>query len=338
MAARPTLREVALEAGVSTCTVSKALRDGAGVAEKTVERVRLAAESIGYVPNDAARTLVSRRSRTLGLLVSNASNRYFGTLLGAANAVAQQQGFNIVSGDSLDSDGVPNPRQERSFTRSLVQQRVAGVIVMGPVSEAALADFARGDIPVVFVDAEPPARHAAAPAVLTDNRVGGRMVGEHLRALGARRCVVVAHPPAWTSREGRVEGFREGVGPEAAVAVVEGGYNSEDARAAVAAHLASTERAPDALFATNEALLFGALEALDAAGLRAGDDVRVVGFDEFDWASRLDPPLTTVDQHVHRLGTEAAELLLELLDGEPATGHARRTIEPTLLVRASSGS
>ncbi len=338
MAARPTLREVALEAGVSTCTVSKALRDGAGVAEKTVERVRLAAESIGYVPNDAARALVSRRSHTLGLLVSNASNRYFGTLLSAANAVAQREGYNIVSGDSLDADGVPNARQERSFTRSLVQQRVAGVIVMGPVSEAALADFARGDIPVVFVDAEPPARHAAAPAVLTDNRVGGRVVGERLRALGTRRCLVVAHPPAWTSREGRVEGLREGVGPETTVEVVEGGHNVDQARAAVAAHLGEAETLPDALFATNEALLFGALEALDAAGLRAGHDIRVVGFDEFDWASRLDPPLTTVDQHVRRLGTEAAELLLEVLGGDPPAGPVRRTIEPTLLVRASSAS
>lgn len=336
--AQPTLNDVARLAGVSVCTASKGVRDGRGVAPKTTERIRAAARSLGYVPNNAARMLAGHGTRTIGFLVSNTQNRYYGTLMASVNTIAQQKNFTIVSGDSVGADGVPQPELEDGFTQSLAQNRVAGALIMGPVSTESVERFIRAEIPAVYIDCAPNPDVTYLPGVVTDNELGGRLAGEHLVEHGYQEFCFIGHPEVWSTRAGREHGFLQATSGHGHTSIVNGGYNATETRAAVERFLDETGRTPDCLFATNEAMLRGAIDAFHARGLRVGHDVGAISFDEFDWAAYLDPPLTTVDQHIDELGTTAATMLFDLIEnpGGPRRSEVRK-LAPTLIVRDSCG-
>lgn len=334
----PTLTDVARVAGVSVCTASKAMREADGVAAKTVQRIRAAARSLGYVPNNAARALAGQGTLTIGFLVSNTQNRYYGTLLGAVNAIAAPNGYTIISGDSVDAHGVPQADLAEGFTRSLAEHRVSGVLVMGPVSTSSIERFMRAGIPVVSVDCWPNPDLTYLPGVMTDNEKGGFLAGEHLVKHGYREFCFIGHPAVWTTREGRQQGFLAATRGHGHTSVVDGGYNVDETRRAVEAYLDAAVTLPDGFFATNDAMARAAMDAFMARGLVIGRDIGGISFDEFDWAAHVDPPLTTIDQHVEQLGQEAATLLLDLIDNPGQASRAEvRKIAPTLVVRASCG-
>lgn len=344
MVSRPTLSHVSQKAGVSLFTASRALRDGEGVAAKTVTRVRAAAEELGYVPNSVARALRGASTHTIGLLTANVVNRFFGTLLQGINGVFAKTDYQVLSGDAVDENGVYQVDAEQRFVRSLLQSRVSGAIVTYSVAEANVRALADWDIPIVFVDCLPPSGHDYLPSVVTDNHLGGILAGRHLAEHGYRHWLFVGHIGSWSTRQGREQGFLEAAAEcGARIDRLEGGNSSRVAFGAVADYLTRHRGSgrPDALFATNELLLHGALRALAEVAAPVGHGFGVIGFDDFEWATLLDPPVTAVDQHIVELGTGAAEILLELMD--PANRRdARRpapkvVLPPRLVVRRSCG-
>ncbi|MDR2347263.1 MAG: LacI family transcriptional regulator [Bifidobacteriaceae bacterium] len=337
---RTTLREVAAAAGVSVCTASKAVRYESGVAPATAARVRAQAKALGYIPDSSARSLVSRSTHSIGMLFSNTLSRYYGSILPAVNSAAHDRGYTVVFGDSVDAAGVPQADLERAFVTSLMSHRVAGVILMAPITADSLSIFQRWTVPTVFLDSAPPSGFQDIPSVAADNFEGGRLAGQHLVEHGYRSFVFLGHSSVWPTRKDREDGFVSAVSPYGKADVLEGGYSAAQAERAALSYFSTNPDPPDAIFTSNDTMLLGAISAMQHVGLRLGDDIAGISFDEFDWASRIGPPVTTVNQHIDRLGKMAAEMILDLCGARPHSQQptqGRRQIAPELIVRQSCG-
>lgn len=346
---RPTLQDLGRAAGVSVFTASRAMRGGEGVSADTVARVRQAAKEIGYVPNHVARALRGEETRTFGVLTANTANRYYTTLLQAITVVARNNDYQVLTSDAVE-DGEYRLALETAFVETILRSRVSGVIVTYPMAEDNLRMLDEFGIPCVFVDTPSPADYPWVPYVWTDNHTGGRLAGQHFGAHGYRRWLLLGHSPTWATRMGREQGFVEEARRYGAdVEVIEGGNSSDTGYQAMAAFLRAkrgSASTPDALFATNELLLHGALTALAEWEFRIGSDIAVIGFDDFDWARLLEPPITVVDQCISSMGVEAAQLLIGTLNAAPSRPLGQTAdrppgrsvvLPPLLIVRRSCG-
>lgn len=336
---RPTLKDVCLAADVSVFTASRALAAHPCVAEPTRLRVAEAAEKLGYFANRSARNLKDGASRTLGILTANNANLFYSTLVRAVEKAVHSAGLHCYVVDAVE-DGVYAVERENQFIGSLLEQRVAGIVLTYIPTAENLRKLAAWRLPLVFVDCETPEGFDQCPSVLTDNRQGGLLVGRHFAAHGYKTWLFVGHTATWTSRHAREAGFREAARAcGAQVESVEGGNDSSTALSAIRHYLGARPRSawPRALFASNEPLLNGSLRALRALDVRVPSEIGVVGFDDFAWADLLEPPITTMDQHIEEIGRMAGEEMLALLEEKPTSAIPRRLTVPTLCVRESCG-
>jgi len=346
-----TLRHVSEAAGVSLFTASRALSNQAGVAAETRDRVQRIAAELGYVANQAARNLKHRRSQTIGILTANTSNQYYPALAGAIEDALQAAGYGCFVSNAVsrhpDSAGQSGPARydvdrEDRFVASLLEQRVAGVIVTYALTEANLALLRQWNIPLLFVDCPPPAGHTDLPSVGIDNAAASHLLGRHLAEHGYDHWAFIGFPRDWTTRAPREQGFAAAAQEAGArLDIVEAGNDSDSACAAVGAYLDQAHAAgalPRALFASNTPLLHGAWRALQQRGLRVPADIAVVAFDDFDWASLLTPAVTVIDQHIAALGERAGQAMaahLQAEGGEPLASDL--SLPATLCVRHSCG-
>jgi LacI family transcriptional regulator len=322
------VRDVASKAGVSPKTVSNVLNDSSIVAPDTRERVLAAIDVLGYRRNLAARALRTRRSSTIGLIVPSITNPYYPEVVRGVQDVADARGYVVIVGNS---DG--RSARDEAFLRLLVEQRVDGIVIQTRRHDPDLDIALRAQIPVV-VGSE---AHPACDSVYTDDEHGAYLATRYLVELGHRR---IAHLGGTRATPGmrRVRGYKRalseaGIGVDAAL-VVETEFDRPTGRWAVGQFLDARVDFT-ALFAANDVLAFGALDALRRAGRRVPDDVSVVGFDDVAEAAEIDPPLTTVVNPAYVLGTRAAEMLFERIDGQ--AGPARRVALPTdLIVRGTT--
>jgi LacI family transcriptional regulator len=321
-ATRPTMRDVAARAGVSLKTVSRVINGEAGVASATATRVGDAIAELGFHRNDLARSLrQGRTSSTLGLVIEDVSNPFYSTIAQAVEKAARERGYMLITA-SCEED----PERERELVQALLRRRVDALLLVPASRDHAY--LARDDTPVVFLD-RPPV-NLAADSVLLDNYGGARAATEHLLAHGHERIAFVADPHRLYTAAERLAGYRAAL--EAARIPVRdelvrlGVHDAGRAREVVG-ELLALDPPPTALFTANNRLTVGALKAL------AGARVALVGFDDFELAGLL---ATTVVRHdSHRMGSHAAALAFERLDGvERAT---RRVVVPTELVLRGSG-
>lgn len=336
---RPTLREVSLAAKVSIFTASRALGSQPGVAEKTRQRVLKVADALGYVANRNARNLKGDVSPTLGVLTANIANRFYSVLVRGIEKVIHSRGYHCYVVDAVD-DGVYEVAREDMFVASLLEQRVAGIILTYLPTPKNMQLLSKWKIPLVFVDCEPPEGFERYPSVATDSRLGSWQLGRHFAAHGYRSWAFVGYTPTWTSRKAREAGLREAAREcGARLDVIEGGNDSRTAHEAVSKFLGSRPRTawPRAIYAANELLLNGTLRALNERGIRVPGEMAIAGFDDFEWAELLDPPITVVDQQISELGREAGRRFLSSLDGEPVAGGLHLLTRPALRIRASCG-
>ncbi|WP_437061583.1 LacI family DNA-binding transcriptional regulator [Streptomyces sp. enrichment culture] len=321
-APRPTLEAVAERAGVSRATVSRVVNGAQGVRESLAERVRRAVEELGYVPNHAARSLVTRRHRAVAVVAAEPETRVF-----ADPYFAQQ--LRGISKELTAHDNqlvllLTEGREDHARVgRYLAGGHVDGALVFslhlhdplpGLVRSAGLPtvfggrpDWDDGGDGVVYVD--------------SDNRGGARAAVRHLAGLGRDRIAHITGPLDQTSAADRLAGFRDvrapGAGPEP---VAHGDFTSHGGERAMRELL---DRCPglDAVFAANDLTAAGALRVLRERGRRVPDDVAVVGFDDMlPVAEQTDPPLTTVRQDIEGMGRLMARLLLRGLDDGAAGG------------------
>lgn len=313
------LEDVAREAGVSIASASHALTGSKPVSAALRQRVREAAERIGYVPHRQARTLRTGRSQTLGVVLPDLANPFFPALLQATCAAARDAGYGTLVADAGgDADG------ERAALELLAEHRVDG-LVWAPLADPDGAPA----MPTVTVDRAAP----GCDGVAADHREAGRLIARHLRAAGRRRPVALHGPPDVPSARARREGFLEAWnGPLAHEAHVPFSHRLP---AEVLRLLADEDADFDAVACANDAVALGAMNALRRSGRRVPEAVAVVGVDDIAFAELAEPALTTVRQPVEEIGREAVRLLLRRLGG--AAGPPRDVTLPVrLVVRASS--
>lgn len=326
------MADVAREVGVTAKTVSRVLNDDGPVAADTRERVLAAVRKLGYQPNLMARNMrVGARDATIGLVIPEMGNPFFGTVAGGIENAVRARGLTLIVGSSDETAEL-----EQSLISTFLARRVSALMIVPSAASDhrhLRAERVAG-LPIVFLDR--PAVGMAADHVVSGNREGARAGVAHLIAHGHRRIGFVGDLPAalYTRRE-RFAGYRdalEDAGLPLDRALVETGHDQDAASAAVL-RLLALPSPPTALFTANNFASMGAVVALARAGRR---DVALVGFDDLPLADVLDPPLTVVAQDPAAIGAAAAGLVLERLDGSRGKG-SRGVLVPTRLVVRGSG-
>jgi len=327
------IADVAARAGVSPTTVSHTLSGKRTVSASVRERVESAMRELGYVPSRTAQNLAMGRTRVLGLVVPDISNGFFAELAKGVEEAAIQRRYNVI----LCTTGFDHAR-ELLYLQMIRSRAVDGVVYASgsPPSVSELTD-ALGDLPLVLVDEDVPG--ASATGFVSDNALGGRLAAEYLLSLGHRGALVLAGGDDLESSRLRVEGFCtawrdvRGTAPE----VVRGGFTEDGGRTAVEPYLdRMRDGSVTAVFAANDVMALGVLDALHDAGLDCPRDVSVLGFDDIGPARHARPRLTTVRQDVAGLGSAAATALVAALEGERELDLQRHILPVELIVREST--
>ncbi|MGE5133127.1 MAG: LacI family DNA-binding transcriptional regulator [Gemmatimonadota bacterium] len=332
-----TLREVAALARVHPATASRALNPETRllVREDTARRVLEAAQSLGYHPNPVARSLRTRRSHTIGVLIPDISNPLFPPIVRGIEDRLAATGYVALIGNTDGDD-----ERERVVFEQMRARHVDGfVLASAHLSSPLLADAVRADVPIVLMNRL--AEDHSVPSVSVDNERGMRMSVAHLAELGHRRIAHIAGPQDLSTGLSRQRGFATAMEahhlvPEPELMVVAKAFTIEEGLRCGRLLL---ERGRDctAIAAANDMLAVGCYGALEEAGLRCPEDMSVVGFNDMPFIDRLRPPLTTIRFPHYQVGTEAAQLLLERIAGQ--TGPVKVLyLAPELVVRGSTAA
>lgn len=322
-----TQEDVAKKAKVSRALVSLVMRGEPNVSEQRRRRVLKAAEELGYRPNAYARSLASKRSHTVGVLINDVTNPYFGGVYSSLAAAAEGSGL-----DLLVAPGTRSAEKEVPLIRTLLEHRVAGLALMSPMMSTKQLRSFTASWPTVLIG-----RDASLPGVdvvTTDEHQAMSLVLDHLTALGHRDIV---HVTGGTNRSGkdRAKAYlavmeERGLEPR----VIPGAFSHEAGQAAAHEILASP-CLPTALVAANDLVAVGAMGVFESHGLRVPDDISVVGYDDSQIA-RLDlVQLTSICQGVDQFGAAAMELLVARIE-DPSTPRVVQRIETTLVERRTT--
>ena len=327
---RPTLADVAAAARVSTSTASRALRDSPPVSDATRRRVRRAAQTLGFEPDRLARSLRTRASLFVGVIVPDVATVFYAAALKGAQCVFESAGYQV-----LVMDSERDPRREAENLRTLLAHRVDGVLL------ATSGGFQPAPgVPVVFFDQV--VAGAGVGDVAVDNRRGIALLVGHLVGHGHRRIAFVGAPPGLTSATERIDAFLDAMaeaGLQAGdddVRVGDAVWSEASGERAMREHLGRAER-PTAVVAASDTLAIGALRAIRAAGLRVPEDVALVAFDDPLYGDLLDPPMTALSRHDRELGERAARLLVRTLAGEDGAEPREVRVPMDLIARRSCG-
>jgi DNA-binding LacI/PurR family transcriptional regulator len=331
MSPRATIEEVASTAGVSRSTVSRVVNGSTAVSPEALAAVRAAIDELNYVPNRAARSLASRQTHAIALIVPEDTTRFFGDPFFAA-IVAGITGA-LGGSDYLLNLLIASDDPGDKMTSFVRNGGVDGALIVSHHTSDAFIDRIADAVPVVF-GGRPVRRHEGDYVVDVDNVAGAKNATQRLIDIGRARIATISGPLTMVASEDRVQGFRAALAEAGLTpyAEEEGDY-SESSGAEAARRLLDGGR-PDAIFVASDLMARGALTALRSAGVRVPEDIALVGFDDSSVALTTDPQLTTMRQPMYAQGEAMARVLLSRLAGEdpPTT-----TILPTeLVIRASA--
>lgn len=327
-----TITDVARVAEVSTATVSRVLNGNPEVNPALAERVRAAVRELGYRPSRLARSLRTKRTAVWAVIIPDIRNPFFTEMVRGVEDVAYANGYSLMLCNA-DED----PAKEAAYLQLCLTEHMAGVILT-PASRTRtdVRELTAQGVPVVTVDRRLDGR--TVDRVLVDNAAGAAMAVDHLTAMGYRRIGCVSGPADVSTSSDRLAGYRAGLrahGIRPSAELISSGDFREAGGKSAMRRLLGLNRPPDAVFAANNLMTLGALEAIAEAGLRIPEDMAVVGFDDVPWASLLRPALTTIAQPIYDAGTETARMLLERIGGYHG-GSRELVLTPTLRVRDSS--
>lgn len=328
---RPSLKDVAREAGVSFQTVSRVLNGGSRVTESTRRRVLDVAAELGYRRNDNARALVLKRSMTIGV-IADASPRYGPvSTLAAVEKAARDAGYNAI----VTTMSNPSPDDAIQAFQEFSKRAVEGIVVIAPrVPVADVVQAVPATVPVVLL-APGETSHDGFTVFFEDQEYGARLATRHLIELGHREIVHLAGSQDWLDGQVRVRGWQAELTAAnlAAPAIRYGDWTGDSAYAIGRKMLA--EGLPSAIFVASDLMALGFLRALYEAGVSVPRDISVVGFDDNEFAPQTFPPLTTVRQSFGVVGERCMEILLGLVQGTPVD---TTPAVPELVVRDSTAA
>ncbi len=325
-----TIKDVAREAQVSVATVSRALNDQNNVAPAVRQRVRSVAERLQYTPHHGARSLSSRRTQTIGVVLPDLYGEFFSELMYGIDKVAREHGLHL-----LVSSYHGDPVEQGAALRNM-RGRVDGLLVMSPYADddRHLADALAASVDSVLINARP--LPGVGRAIGLDNHAGARAMVAHLVDNGCRSIAFVAGPDDNFDASERLRGYRDALAellPQAEPLVLPGDFSEASGQRAAHALAAASDR-PDAVFAANDMMALGCLFALLQAGLQVPGEIAVAGFDDIPLARYVHPALTTMRVDIAQLGADAMRLLLS--PGDASAASPPRI--PQLVLRASSGA
>lgn len=326
----PTILDVARKARVSKSLVSMVIRGENGVSPKNREAVLHAIEELNYRPNAIARSLVERRTRILGVMISDLRNPFFGDVVSGIQMRAEEFGYRVLfnTGDRV-------PKLEEAAIESLLELRVDGLILAAPRVDDAIIERACRTVPVAVLNRDTSA--TCSDSVTNDNIAGATLAVEHCASLGHTR---IAHidggsgAGASVRREGYLLAMRQ-LGLAHNILTVEGAF-TENGGYRAAREILKQSPLPTAIFAANDISAIGALRALEEAGLHAPADVSVVGYDNTSLAALPQISLTSVQQFGSDIGRLGMECVFERIEGARSTPR-HEVVAPTLVVRTSTG-
>ena len=327
-----TIKDVARESGVNVSTVSRALNGEYGVHAETRELVVAVAQRLRYRPNRVARGLVTGKSHTLGLVVSDIRNMFFSEVARGAEDAAYRAGYDLVLCNSdLDAE------KQMRYVQSLAEKRVDGILMnsVASLSKKQQDQLAGMGLPVVLLNRT--ATRNSFSTVCADNEAGGALAAEYLLKLGHRRIAHLTGPKHHGNMTERARGFGrvlEAAHPTVEPIVIHGKNNFaggvELAETLMAEHSGVT-----AIFVASDTMAFGVMRALIDAGRKIPQDISVMGFDNVELASIVHPPLTTIHQPKYEIGQAAVEILLRLTGEDTHRTGEHRLFDVHLVERES---
>ena len=334
-----TVKDIAKKAGVSHTTVSRALHGNSLISDETTERIRRIASQMGYSPSAAARSLKTNRSRVLGVVLSSVDDPFFSEILQGIEEAVQDGGYSLFIA-SANRD----PARERKIVQTMVEHRADGVIICSTsFSSEQSSQLLQYGVPMVVVNNQ--AAEDFRYSIYHDDVDGSRQVTRHLIGLGHRRIAYIGNSASGRTTLDRLTGFRQEM--ESARLTVPGGFIYETAGGGpengmeAISYFLSLQNRPTAFVCYNDMIAVGVLKGLQQAGIQVPEEISVAGFDNIVFSAYTNPPLTTFDQPKRFIGTEAARLLLELLNSSAADELSSqqnvRILKGSLLVRASTG-
>ena len=331
---RASVSDVAKKAGVAIGTVSNVLNHADRVKPGTVKKVQKAIEELGFVRNDAARQLKAGNSRTIGLVIPDASNPFFAELAKGAENLAIARDFAVIIGNSSEDNS-----RESSYINLFHEQRVGGVLI-SPVRgvNARIEQLHQMGINAVIVDREADATICCSVSV--DDVAGGRLASRHLLEQERKHIAFVGGGPGIQQTVDRLEGVKQELQnfPKARLSVFETSEMNVLAGRTVGSEigkLPASDR-PDAIFCANDLVAVGVMQALlFENNIRVPEQIAMIGYDDIDFARSTIVPLSSVRQPSHLLGSSAVELLIsELQDSDHV--HRQITFQPEIVIRESS--
>jgi len=321
------IKDIAQKANVSPSTVSRALNDHPRISTETKKQIQELARSMGYVPSQAARNLVTQRSATIGVAVTDYLDPFYVSLLGSIEDVALANNYDLfVSSFYRDRE------REKKLFDNFYEKRLAGIIVAGSLIDEGYLLQNKHLIPVVLVNC------VSYPySVSVDKLAGAKMAMNHLIALGHHRIAYVSQDIPLNTELLRLEGYHavlseHGIPMDDALIVpgdgsIMGGIQAVD-------RLLDLDNPPTAIFCFNDMTAIGVIHTLHQCGYDIPNDFSVIGFDDLEIAAYYHPPLTTIHQPIYNLGHRSATMLFELIHGQE---HIQsETLKPALVIRGST--
>jgi LacI family transcriptional regulator len=328
-----TIKDIAKAANVSTNTVSRALNNKPDVSPKTREKVLEIARKLNYSPNYLAKSLISGQTKTVGVIVTDNTNPFYARIIKGIEDTARGRGYVMILCNSNE-----NIDDELEAIQVLQEKRVDGILMTPVQRDMQYLDLLRRfDKPIVFFNRHPEDSHA--DYVINDNRLGAGLATQRLIAIGRRNLVYLSGPATISSVRERLDGcctaMRNAAMDPDALRVEPTDLMMEDGYR-VMRRLIDSAVPVDGVFAYSDILAVGAMRAMLEEGMRIPQDVALVGYDDIEFAPMLEVPLTTVHQPRYRIGKQAANLLIDRLEGSRPEGPVNIVLKPELVLRSSA--
>lgn len=327
-----TIKDVAREARVSVATVSRVLNDSGPVSEETRRRIREVAGKLRYVPHGGARSLITSKTNTIGVLLPDLYGEFFSEVIRGMDDTAQRHGFHLlISRAYADRHGIETAMRA-------MRGRVDGVVAMSPDLDAESLLSVPSTMPVVLLCSV--SRGNELDSLTIQNCRGAREMVAHLVSLGHKRIAIIKGAPRNYDAAERLRGYRVALkeaGLELDSALERDGGFTEEGGYAAAMSLLQLEDRPTAIFAANDSMAIGVLSALRESGVRVPEGIAVAGFDDIPLARFMDPPLSSVHVPICELGARAVELLLHGVTHKNDHERRRQRVSTNLVIRRSCG-
>jgi DNA-binding LacI/PurR family transcriptional regulator len=334
-----TIKDIAKALGLSTSTVSRALRDSYEISPETKKLVLEYAEKINYQPNPIALSLKEKRSRSIGVIVCEIANSFFSQVINGIESIAYQNGYNVIIAQSRESFN-----REVMNLQYLTSRSIDGLIISVSTETSDFSNFQllhEKGLPIVFFDRI--VDEINTHKVIVDNHKGAHAATTHLIENGCRRIGVIANSEVLSITKERVGGYKAALAEnnieleeELITHCEHGGMLMDEVQESVNQLLKLNPR-PDAIFATSDKLTTGCLRILKAKKIAVPDDIALTGFSNTDLTELLDPPLTVIRQPAFEMGEVATKLLLQLIESKrPVTDYEIRVLRTELIIRGST--